>query len=154
MKKTFYTILWCAFAVYLLALVWLLFLNRPVGFSMSISEYFKKTANIVPLRTIIRYVTAYGYGYAKLSVTNLLGNFLLFLPMGALLPCLFKRVNKFYKVVIIVAATVLLVEILQGLLRVGTPDIDDFILNLSGAMLGYAIWNIPFINKTIKKISE
>ena len=153
MKKIFYSLLWSTFAVYCLALVWLLFLCRTTS-PMSISEYFRTVANFVPLRTITRYITIYSYGYISLSIINLVGNFLLFLPMGAMLPCILKKLDRFYKIVIIITAMVLIVEILQGIFRVGTPDIDDLILNLTGAMFGYAITKLPFVNKAIKKISE
>lgn len=154
MKKTLKLILWGAFAVYLLALLYILFLSRPPRIQYSVSEYFLMKMNLLPFKTIVHYISIYSYGYASLAIRNIVGNFLLFLPMGAFLPCLFKKTNKFWKIIIVVTATVLLVEILQGLLRVGTPDIDDLILNLSGAIFGFAIFKIPFINKTIRKISE
>ena len=153
-KKTFNTILWGAFAVYLLVLLYILFLSRPPRLQYSVLEYFTMKMNLIPLSTILHYISICAYGYLTLAVKNLVGNFLLFLPMGALLPFLFGKINKFYKVVLIVASSVLLVEILQGLLRVGTPDVDDLILNLAGAMLGYAITKLPLISKTLKKISD
>jgi len=152
MKKTFRIILWSLFAVYMLILLYILFLSRPPRLGYSVSEYFLMKLNIVPLKTIIHYVSIFSYGYYTLAIKNVVGNFVLFLPMGAALPYLFRKVDKFYKVVIIVAVSVLIVEILQGLLRVGTPDVDDLILNLSGAMLGYAIIKIPPIKRFLDKL--
>ncbi len=44
---------------------------------------------------------------------------------------------------------VLAVEALQLLLQIGVFDIDDFILNLLGAALGYGIWKWKPIQKFI-----
>ena len=38
------------------------------------------------------------------------------------------------------------------MLRVGVVDIDDLILNLSGAMIGYAILKIPPISRGLRAI--
>ena len=51
-----------------------------------------------------------------------------------------------------VLAIVVLVEIAQVVLRVGSIDIDDVIFNVGGAMLGYGLIKIPPINKLLVKI--
>ena len=48
---------------------------------------------------------------------------------------------------------VVLVEITQFVLRVGIIDVDDVIFNLCGAMIGYGIIKIPFMNKILQQIS-
>ena len=47
---------------------------------------------------------------------------------------------------------VVIVELVQGVLRVGSIDIDDVIFNVVGAMIGYEIIAIPIINKFLKRI--
>jgi glycopeptide antibiotics resistance protein len=73
------------------------------------------------------------------------------MPMGMLLPCLFKGLDRFWKVTIYVLIMVVAVEVLQFVLRSGVIDIDDVIFNLCGAMIGYGIIKIPFINKLLKR---
>ncbi len=63
----------------------------------------------------------------------------MFLPMGFCLPLTTEKLNRFWKVLLIVACTITLVEILQLLLRVGNCDIDDLILNCVGAAIGYGL---------------
>ena len=83
---------------------------------------------------------------------NLLGNFVLFLPMGMLLPCLWEKLDRFWKVVLCVLGMVVLVEIAQGFLRVGSIDIDDVIFNVSGAAVGYGAIQIPIVKKLLYKV--
>ena len=73
------------------------------------------------------------------------------MPMGALLPCVFKRLDRFWKVTLCVLIIVVSVEIMQFALRVGIIDVDDVIFNLSGAMIGYGIIKIPFVSKLLRR---
>ena len=152
MKKVVRPILWAVFGFYCLVLIYILFLSRGSLTHYSYAQYFRQFTNFVPFKTIAEYIQRYNNGFRNLSVTNLLGNFVLFLPMGMALPCLFKKLNRFWKVVLCVLGMVVFVEIAQGILRVGSVDIDDVIFNVCGAMIGYVIIKIPFINKLLAKI--
>lgn len=118
----------------------------------SIPEFFKAFSNFIPFKTIIEYIRRYGEGYQSLSFMNLAGNLFLFTPMGMALPCLFKKLARFWKVTLVVLGMVVLMETMQVLLRVGSMDIDDVIFNVSGAMIGYGLIKIPPINKLLVKI--
>ena len=50
--------------------------------------------------------------------------------------------------------SIVLVEVLQYLLRVGQADIDDVILNLSGAVLVYYLMQTKIVKKNINKIFQ
>ena len=152
MKKVVRPILWAVFGFYCLVLIYILFLNRGSRSHYSYAQYFQAFTNFIPFKTIVEYIQRYNNGFRNLSVTNLLGNFVLFLPMGMALPCLFKKLNRFWKVVLCVLGMVVFVEIAQGILRVGSVDIDDVIFNVCGAMIGYGLIKIPFINKMLTKI--
>ncbi|MFD5626672.1 VanZ family protein [Streptomyces sp. NPDC127072] len=68
------------------------------------------------------------------------GNIVLGLPFGLLLPVLAPRTRGVLRVVLLTAAVMLLVELLQGTFITGRAfDIDDVILNTSGALLGYLL---------------
>ena len=152
MKKVVRPILWAVFGLYCLVLIYILFLNRGSRSHYSYTQYFQAFTNFIPFKTIVEYIQRYNDGFRNLSVTNLLGNFVLFLPMGIALPCLFTKINRFWKVVLCILGMVVLVEVAQGILRVGSVDIDDVIFNVCGAMIGYGIIAIPFIHKILKKI--
>ncbi|MFG2309195.1 VanZ family protein [Streptomyces sp. NPDC048566] len=68
------------------------------------------------------------------------GNILLGIPFGVLLPVVAPRTRGILRVVLLTAAVMLLVELVQGALITGRSfDIDDVILNTSGALVGYLL---------------
>ncbi len=78
----------------------------------------------------------------RFCLQNLLGNIALFFPLGVLLPLVFGRVNSLLRVLLIAAAASSAIELTQYVSRqFGSyryVDINDVILNVSGACLGYA----------------
>lgn len=76
---------------------------------------------------------------AKGVIEQILYNLVLFLPFGFLLPLSFERIRwKWWKVVIITALTVAVVEILE-LFSGRYADIDDLFVNCIGALFGYCV---------------
>ncbi|MEU1281882.1 VanZ family protein [Streptomyces sp. NPDC005805] len=74
------------------------------------------------------------------TVKQLGGNILLGVPFGVLLPVLAPVARGLLRVVLITAAVMVLVELIQGSLVTGRAfDIDDVILNTTGALLGYLL---------------
>ncbi len=73
---------------------------------------------------------------------NVVGNCAWFIPMGILVPALFKKQRKLWKVTIIGAFVSSSIEILQYILCTGVTDIDDVIFNTVGTIMGYCIWKI------------
>ncbi|GGX90576.1 VanZ family protein [Streptomyces fructofermentans] len=68
------------------------------------------------------------------------GNLVLGIPFGILLPVLIPRVRGILRVLLLTATVMLLVELVQGALITGRAfDIDDVILNTTGALVGYLI---------------
>ena len=149
MKKVVRPILWAIFGLYCLVLIYILFLNRGSRAHYSYAQYFQAFTNFIPFKTIAEYIQRYSDGYWRLSTINLLGNLALFVPMGMALPCMSKKLNRFWKIVLCVLGMVVMVEVTQGILRVGSIDIDDVIFNVCGAMIGYGIMKLPFINKLL-----
>jgi len=110
--------------------------------------------NIVPLKTIKLFIEGYLNGYVtfKSFTINILGNIFILIPYGVFIPSIFKKINKFYKFLILMIVLVLSIEILQFVTRSGSCDIDDLILNLLGASIGYLIYKIKYIRKMFSKI--
>ncbi|MFJ9582464.1 VanZ family protein [Streptomyces acidicola] len=68
------------------------------------------------------------------------GNILLGVPFGVLLPMLAPGTRGILRVPVLTAMVMLLVELVQGAMITGRAfDIDDVILNTTGALLGYAL---------------
>ncbi|MGR8007653.1 VanZ family protein [Streptomyces hypolithicus] len=74
------------------------------------------------------------------TVKQLGGNIVLGVPFGVLLPVLVPRTRGLVRVAVVTALLMLLVELVQGALITGrTFDIDDVLLNTTGALLGYLL---------------
>ena len=122
------------FAVYALAVLALLFLRAPRGVG---------GWNLRPLRTIrvcCRILFdggAWSEELRRYAWVNFPGNILLFVPLGLFLPRLFPRQRRFPLFLATAAAAVVIVEALQYLTSLGALDVDDLILNLAGASLGF-----------------
>lgn len=74
------------------------------------------------------------------TVKQLGGNLALGVPFGVLLPLLFPGTRGRLRVTLTTAGVMLLVELVQGALITGRAfDIDDVVLNTTGALLGYLV---------------
>ncbi|MFJ8584600.1 VanZ family protein [Streptomyces sp. NPDC093595] len=74
------------------------------------------------------------------TVKQLGGNIVLGVPFGLLLPVVFPRARGLVRVVVLTALVMVLVELTQGALVTGRAfDIDDVLLNCTGALLGYLL---------------
>ncbi|MEE1928268.1 VanZ family protein [Streptomyces sp. TRM 70351] len=74
------------------------------------------------------------------AVRQLGGNIALGVPFGLLLPVLWRRTRGLVRVCLAAAAVMAAVELVQGFLVPGRAfDVDDVILNTSGALLGYLL---------------
>ncbi|MDA0565056.1 VanZ family protein [Streptomonospora sp. S1-112] len=75
---------------------------------------------------------------AREALQQVGGNIALGVPFGVLLPTLFPGSRSVLRTVLMAAVAMLLVEVVQGSLITGRAfDIDDVILNTTGALLGY-----------------
>ncbi|QGV82381.1 VanZ family protein [Streptomyces ficellus] len=74
------------------------------------------------------------------TVKQLGGNIVLGIPFGVLLPVLVPRARGLLRVAVVTALVMLSVELVQGALITGRAfDIDDVLLNTTGALLGYLL---------------
>lgn len=112
------------------------------GFHPSISP---DSVQLIPFKGIR---TVLYYGITVYAVENILGNIVMMMPIGFLLPLFFEKLRKWYKVGLIGIALSVLIECSQLFLSRGT-DIDDVLLNLMGTLTGYIIWRI-FWRKPIR----
>ena len=102
---------------------------------------FIDAMNLTPFKTIVEYSVALIDGSnSETAIMNLAGNLLLLLPLGFYLPFFVRKTAEIGVFAVVVAAIIIVVEVAQIVTRTGSLDIDDFILNLSGALAGIAIW--------------
>jgi glycopeptide antibiotics resistance protein len=103
---------------------------------LSTSRFAPLHANYVPFKTILPQLR--GKPRWSSAVINLIGNTVLFVPVGFLVVLLDQKMRWQDALVLAVGVGVAM-ELLEGLFRVGVVDIDDVILNALGVMCGYGI---------------
>lgn len=74
------------------------------------------------------------------AIKQIGGNVVLGIPFGVLVPVFAPRARGILKVLLLTATVMLLVEFAQGALITGRAfDIDDVILNTTGALIGWVL---------------
>lgn len=92
--------------------------------------------NLVPLRNIKRFFNIFG---TEAFWVNIVGNVLMFTPLGFCLPLLWRRWQRFWKVLLAGILVPVCIETVQ--LFVGrSVDVDDVLLNALGVALGYGLY--------------
>ena len=94
------------------------------------------SVNLEPFHTIRSYVQFYHNTGSPVSIMNLLGNVVIMVPLGMLLPVLFRTMRHFWACLPLCALTAVGVEWLQWVTATGAADVDDSILNFLGAAWG------------------
>ena len=140
-KRKLHTALFLAYGAIML---WLLF-NRP-GYDPAVPywEQVSRQLNLVPFRTLRLFVDLLDSGvrsHMMTAIINLGGNIIMFIPLGFLLPNVFPKLSSLPRVLLATAGIIVAVEVIQLFTLVGSCDIDDLILNVLGAGLGYLIHN-------------
>lgn len=148
------------FVIYIFLIIYILFV---FNYRVIVSAYntidtrklfFKGKSNFIPFATVFQYGVGVFYNTVKTLhvVRNTIGNLLLFIPMGLFLPCIFKKYDKTNYFIITILIIRILFEIMQVLFRVGVFDVDDILLSLLGAMIGYKVYHLKFFQSFIKKL--
>lgn len=101
--------------------------------------------NFVPFKTILPYLL--GFKGWIIAGINLVGNIALLVPLGFLVPLVYRHVTWKASLALGVAAG-LCIEVMQTVLGVGIFDIDDVILNALGVMIGY--WAFAILAQWIR----
>jgi VanZ family protein len=95
------------------------------------------TVNTRPGASLRQYAQEYTFLAAAKQIG---GNLLLGVPFGVLLPVLMPRTRRLLRVMMITVVLIILVELVQGAIVAGRAfDVDDVILNTTGALIGYVL---------------
>lgn len=118
----------------------------PPGSGVGLDPYWRASVNLVPLKTVQLYLQS---DLGRIAWANILGNLFLLVPLGALGPVAWRKLDHFGRILGAGAGVSLAIEALQfakrfvdvlGMTR--SVDIDDVILNVAGAVLGYALYRL------------
>lgn len=156
---------WAAFALLLyLIILFKVIILKQLSFSLFIEEMIAsplwhglprpfEQINYVPLKTIRLYLNSYGLINQDIIIDNILGNLLLFAPLGMLMRLAASRRVPSFVLLLAGIFISLIFELLQYLSGFGIADIDDLLLNTIGHLLGllFAIVVTGIWRKRVKK---
>ncbi len=149
--KTNRKTVWLLLVVYIFLLAYFTLIDSTFGRNIfniknfnynAFVNYINSSLNLIPFATIKLYIEGLKSGIISVGyfLINIFGNLLMLMPLSFFLPTVVKKINKFYKFILVIIAISLLIEILQIVFLTGSCDIDDVILNVSGAALAYPLF--------------
>lgn len=127
------------FVGYMAVLLYVVFLPLPMRAGDTGSAW--GFVNLVPARTVV----GIARDFPGLVVQQLLGNVVLFVPLGFLLPMLSTRCRRAAITAAVGLSVSVGIELVQLALLLTlaarrSVDVDDVVLNVAGACLGYLAW--------------
>ena len=140
-------IIYIIFFIYLLLLIKIL-LFKYVNIINLVKKIFSnslngfRSINLIPFKSIFEFVKIMFTKNFLRGFNNIIGNVLIFAPLGYFLPLLFKKFKKLKYTILFSFGISLLFEICQYVLFLGSTDIDDIILNVCGSFVGFLFYKI------------
>ena len=135
------------FAVYIIFVLKVIIFKYSYEHLQSIMDTWSKevilegldSANFTLFRTINMYIV---YADRLNSFENLVGNVVVFMPLGMFLPWIWRRFRNFADTFLAAFLFSLSIEIFQLFSAFGAFDVDDILLNCAGSIIGYLIYMI------------
>lgn len=119
----------------------------PIVYEKGITEPSK--LELIPFGTTIYFIRGVFEGYAsvKYVAMQLVGNILMTIPFGIMLPFFIRKKGKgkYVAAALIFPVSIELLQLVMGLVTqtmYRTTDIDDVMLNFLGVLSGYVIYKI------------
>jgi len=95
--------------------------------------------NLIPFHTLATYLDNLGSWF---WIRNALGNLALLLPLGLLGPIALAALDRWWRVALVALLISATIELLQLAVPDRSADIDDVLVNVAGALLGYAMLKV------------
>ncbi|MCI8956180.1 MAG: VanZ family protein [Eubacterium sp.] len=136
------------FVLYMILALYFMFFSETLDRTMVSDEY---RYNLTLFKEINRFWNMrYTYGW-DVTIVNLLGNVVCFMPFGFLLPTVSKKkiFKNFLSVTLMAMLFSLGIETAQLLMKVGAFDVDDIFLNTVGGLVGYIFMKLTRVRKHI-----
>lgn len=151
-KEGRHVLLRLGLVIYGILMLWLLFGQR-IG-NQSDLPYWDAllgNLNLQPTHTIQRYIRLLQgdySGYLKQhAFINLFGNIVMFVPLGILLPGIWKGMRRFLPFLFCGIGIIVSIELIQLFTLLGSCDVDDLLLNIVGISIGFMMRKLLFERK-------
>jgi len=93
--------------------------------------------NLVQFQTLAIYLRNLG---SEFWLRNLFGNLALLLPLGLLGPIALPALDRWWRVALLAFLVSTAIELTQLAVPDRSADIDDVLVNVAGALIGYALF--------------
>ena len=137
MKRFISNLLTVCFICYMILLVYFLFFSEEYGRNEPYTTYQYNLELFREIKRYLMYREQIGMVYFAI---NLLGNVVVFMPFGFLVPILGRKKRKFWFTALASFELSLSVECIQLITKTGCFDVDDIFLNTIGGILGYLVY--------------
>ena len=135
------------FGVYILFVIKSVILKYPIAQLMEIARPWTRevvlegldTANFTLFKTIRMYIV---YADRLNSVENLVGNIVVFVPLGMFLPLLFQTCERMTETMMVSFILIVGIELFQLFSAFGAFDVDDILLNCLGSFMGFGLYRV------------
>jgi glycopeptide antibiotics resistance protein len=81
----------------------------------------------------------------KLFSKQIIGNFIMLLPLGIFLPLLYRKISGLFPVFLVSLMVSTTIELLQLVTSFRSTDVDDVFLNTLGACAGYVLYKLVIL---------
>lgn len=95
--------------------------------------------NVIPFHTLATYLRNLGSSF---WIRNALGNLALLLPLGVLGPVAIPALDRWWRIALLALLISTAIELTQLAIPDRSADIDDVIVNVVGALLGYVLFAV------------
>lgn len=135
------------FGFYILFVIKTVILKYPIAQLLEITRTWTRevvlegldTANFTLFKTIRMYIV---YADRLNSVENLVGNVVVFIPLGLFLPLLSEPCKRMAETMMVSFILIVGIELFQLFSAFGAFDVDDILLNCIGSCIGYGCYRV------------
>lgn len=104
-------------------------------------RYIFRSINLIPFHTIKSYLLGTVEVSRSVVFKNVIGNIVLFIPLGIYLQ-LFKKDKRILANLFGICVVSLSLEFIQYIFAIGASDIDDILLNCIGGLIGILLYKL------------
>ena len=141
------------FVAYCCLMIWLLFGRERFAAPMGYWQQVLDNINLHPFQTIDQFVGFLIHDYSasmkQHAVINLVGNVIMFIPLGFFTATLWKIFRPLWRCLLLGGGIIVCVELTQLFCLVGSCDFDDLMLNVVGIGLGYGLFRLITRKKSL-----
>ncbi|MBO7673772.1 MAG: VanZ family protein [Atopobiaceae bacterium] len=105
---------------------------QPLPFDLALA--FPPRLNLVP------FAEFFTYDSTRDMLVNVVGNCVMFVPTGIVLPIVYPKLDSLAKVVGVCALISLAIELVQLPFHTRVTDVNDLMLNVAGGAIGYGLY--------------